>query len=126
MSTPQPLHIVVVDDSSMIRRMLRVAIDTYDGTELVAEATDGVEGVEACREHRPDAVILDVEMPNMNGLDAIAPIRSAAPEVKIAMFSSDDRVAPVAIAAGADAFYLKGDASPYEVLSGLAETCGRR
>lgn len=106
-----PIRVVVVDDFPTIRLLLRVTLPFYD-IEVVDEA-DGAEAalrVLSSLPELPEVVILDVDMPGTSGLDAIAPLKEHAPEVKILMFSSDDERATRdrAFAAGADGFIRKG------------------
>ncbi len=119
------VRLVVADDSPAMRDMLRVAASLTEGIVIVAEAADGIDAVEACRHHQPDAVILDVEMPRLTGIDAIGAVRESAPRAKIALFSADDTRRPAAEAAGADAYFLKGDASPLDILAELVHIVQR-
>ncbi|HEX5268047.1 MAG TPA: response regulator [Acidimicrobiales bacterium] len=78
---------VVIDDSDDIRLLLRMALGA-DGFEIVGEAVDGRAGIEVVAGHQPDAVILDVMMPVMNGLDALPEIRRVAPGTPVVLYSS--------------------------------------
>jgi two-component system chemotaxis response regulator CheY len=101
-------RVLVVDDTSSIRFLLREVLPVH-GFEVVAEATSADEGIEVAGREQPDFVILDMEMPRSNGIDAIEPIKAKAPNAKIVMYSShdSDRVRDDALARGADAYLDK-------------------
>jgi two-component system chemotaxis response regulator CheY len=101
-------RVLVVDDTSSIRFLLREVLPVH-GFEVIAEATNAEEGIEVAGREQPDFVILDMQMPHRNGVDAIEPIKAKAPNAKIVMYSSDDstRVRNDALARGADAYLDK-------------------
>jgi len=99
--------------------MLRAAGEMSESVVIVGEAVDGKEGVVLCARAHPDAVVLDVEMPGMDGIEALPKLRADTPGVKIAMFSSDDLRRPEAERAGADGYFLKLDTSPFDLLDEL-------
>ncbi len=76
-------RILVVDDNSQVRRALRCLVEQDKTWEVCAEATDGGDAVERVRESTPDLVVLDFQMPGMNGLQAAREIAKLAPEVPI-------------------------------------------
>ncbi len=105
-----PIRVLIVDDSPEIRSLLKLTIRATQGLDWAGEAEDVIAGVEAARQLQPDAVILDVEMPRLNGLDAIPLIQEAAPGVRIVVFSSNDpAVDDKAVARGAYGYRRKGD-----------------
>ncbi|WP_051061565.1 response regulator [Nocardiopsis chromatogenes] len=114
------IRVLLVDDEAMIRAGVRSILDADTGVEVVAEASDGREGVDLALSHRPDVVLLDIRMPGMNGLDAAAEIKRAAPGLGVAVlttFGEEEYVAR-ALSEGADGFLLKtGD--PRELLLGV-------
>jgi DNA-binding NarL/FixJ family response regulator len=117
------IRVLVVDDSPSVRELLRIWLSDDERFELVGEAADGAAGVAAAASSQPDAVVLDVEMPVLTGVQALPQIRAAAPAAGVVMFSSadDPRVARAALAAGATA-YLPKDADFDDLLEVLATT----
>ncbi|MDA2810116.1 response regulator transcription factor [Nocardiopsis sp. RSe5-2] len=117
---PGAIRVLLVDDEAMIRAGVRSILDADAGVQVVAEASDGRQGVDLALSHRPDVVLLDIRMPGMNGLDAAAEIKRAAPGVGVAVlttFGEEEYVAR-ALSEGADGFLLKtGD--PRELLLGV-------
>ena len=82
-----PIRVMVVDDSVDIRDVLRLALDRADDFEFVAEASSGEDAVATADAHQPDLVLLDIAMPDMDGLQALPLIRSAAPGAAIVMLT---------------------------------------
>ncbi|GAC1314615.1 MAG: hypothetical protein NVSMB12_08200 [Acidimicrobiales bacterium] len=117
------VRLVIVDDLPAIRTMMTLAVSLFDGITIVGEAGGAVEAVDVCAEAQPDAVLLDVDMPEVDGLAAIPLLRAAAPEAKIAMYSNDETSRQAAIDAGADAFFLKLSIPPVAVLAEIADLC---
>jgi len=117
------VRVVVVDDSVSVRHALRSALGQEPNLEIVGEAADGQEGVDVCRTAQPDAVVLDVELPVMDGVHAIPHIQHAAPQATIAMLTSHPDNEQAAVAAGADAFFMKGVNSLEDVAHFLATAC---
>ena len=101
--TPK-IRLVVVDDSQDIRVVLRLALET-EGFEVVAEAADGLEAIEAVKREKPDGVILDLAMPRMDGFDAMDEIRRASPSTKIVVVTASGK-AMMAEAAGRGADFF--------------------
>ena len=109
-------RILLVDDHSLVRSGLRMLLEQVDGLEVVAEAGDGRMGVQLALEHRPDVVIMDIGMPELNGLDATRKIKQRLPEVAVILLSmySGDEYVTVAMENGADAYLVK-DAAEVEL-----------
>lgn len=82
-----PTNILLVDDSSAVRRALRLVIESQTNWQVAGEAENGLEGIEKFRELHPDVVILDLSMPVMNGLDAARRIREMSSDVRILLFT---------------------------------------
>ncbi|MFD7989647.1 response regulator [Kitasatospora indigofera] len=104
-----PIRVVVADDQELVRAGFGMILDAQPDIEVVAEAADGAQAVEAVREHRPDVLLLDVRMPVMDGLEAARQVCARYPETKVIMlttFDVDDYVFD-ALYAGASGFLLK-------------------
>ena len=105
----EPIRVLVADDHPAFRRGMRAILGTDAGTELVGEATDGEEAVALALEVRPDVILMDLNMPNMTGIEATRRILEASPETAILMLTmfEDDSVL-AAMRAGAHGYVLKG------------------
>lgn len=103
------LRVLIADDAPDIRLLLKMYL-TDSRLEVVGEATNGAEAVEMAREEQPEAVILDLAMPVMDGLEAIPLIKEASPGTKIVVLSGFDaeRMAEKAIGLGAETYLQKG------------------
>ncbi|WP_371497595.1 response regulator transcription factor [Kitasatospora sp. NBC_00374] len=103
------IRVVVADDQELVRAGFGMILDAQPDIEVVGEAADGAEAVEAVREHRPDVLLLDVRMPVMDGLEAARRVCAEFPDCKVIMlttFDIDDYVYD-ALYAGASGFLLK-------------------
>lgn len=107
------LRILIADDHEVIRRGLRALLEEHEGWEVCGEAIDGREAVEKVAEMKPDVVILDVGMPNLNGLDAARQILRNRPSTAILILTVDEseQVMREVLNAGARGFLLKSDAA---------------
>ncbi len=112
--------IVIVDDHDLFRAGLRSLIEGYGDFQVVSEAKDGQQGVDACREFSPDIVLLDVRMPRLDGLAAAEIISRDCPRTSIIMVTmhADPEYLRKAIIAGASGYVLK-DASGDEMFNAL-------
>ena len=91
----KPIHILLVDDHHLVRAALRTLLETWPGCEVIAEATNGREAVRFTRTQPPDIVIMDIRMPELNGLDATRQVREACPSVRVlilSMYAHEDYV----------------------------------
>jgi CheY-like chemotaxis protein len=111
------LHVVVADDNASVREGLREAFASEADFALAGVAADGAEALRIIRETRPDVVVLDSDMPRLNGIDVLRAVRASMPEVGVVMFTLDDTVREAAMTAGASAVVTKD--TPLETL--LAE-----
>jgi DNA-binding NarL/FixJ family response regulator len=84
---PDPIRVVVVDDVEAHRLLCALAIDCVRGMQVVGEARDGVEACELVEELQPDAIVLDLRMPRLDGFEAIPLVRTLAPHVRIVVWS---------------------------------------
>jgi len=107
------LRILVADDHEVVRRGLRMLLASHAKWEVCAEAIDGREAVTKTRQMKPDIVILDIGMPNMNGLEAARQIIRENPEQRILILTvaESDQVVREALQTGARGFVLKSDAA---------------
>ncbi|HEX9683169.1 MAG TPA: response regulator [Acidimicrobiales bacterium] len=85
--TDQPLRVVVVDDEPDVRLLLRVALPQR-GIDVVGEAGDGNAALEVCREHMPDAIVLDLLMPIASGFEAIPRLQAEMPGIRIVAYTA--------------------------------------
>lgn len=116
----EPIRVLLVDDHTVVRTGLRVFFDLLDDIEVVGEAADGSEGVAMTRRLKPDVVLMDLLMPNMDGLTAIGRIKSESPEVEVVAMTSfiEEEKVTAALEAGATGYLLK-DAGADEVASAI-------
>ena len=106
------LRILIVDDHAVVRRGVRSLLESREGWEVCGEAATGREAVTESLRLRPDVVVMDVSLPELNGLDATRQILKAAPEIEVlvlTMHHSEELVRDV-LKAGARGYLLKADA----------------
>ena len=111
------IRILMVDDHAIVRTGINALIEAEPDLEIAGEAINGKEAVEAFKSVKPDVVLMDLIMPQMNGIEAIKAIRKKSPKAKILVltsFSEDDKVI-AAIKSGALGYILK-DSSPQELI----------
>jgi DNA-binding NarL/FixJ family response regulator len=114
------IAVLVIDDHPVVRTGLAQLLDKAEGVSLAGVAADGADGVELATAERPDVVLMDLEMPGMDGIEATARIRADCPETQVVVltsFSDRERILD-ALDAGAAGYLLK-DAEPEELLRGI-------
>ncbi len=106
------LRILIADDHEVARKGIRSLIESHAGWEVCGEARDGREAVECATKLKPDVLLLDIGMPNLNGLDATRQILAIIPDARILILTVHDseQVVREVLAAGARGFLLKSDA----------------
>jgi two-component system, NarL family, response regulator LiaR len=112
----EPVRVLLVDDHAVVREGLRAFLELQDGIEIVGEAADGEEAIDAAQRLLPDVILMDLVMPRVNGLAAMRVLRERRPEARVIVLTSfldDDKLLP-ALRAGAAGYLLK-NAQPHEV-----------
>jgi DNA-binding NarL/FixJ family response regulator len=107
----RPLNILIVDDQPRARNSVRALLSTWSRVLEIREAGNGREALRLVEELPPDLVLMDVRMPEVNGLEATRQIKARWPQVKVIVLSMYIEHRDEALAAGADAFVGKGEAS---------------
>jgi NarL family two-component system response regulator LiaR len=107
--TPQTIRVMLVDDHNVVRSGLATFLMAYDDLELVGEAGNGVEAVRLCHRSKPDVILMDLMMPEMDGIAATRAILDDYPDVKIIAMTSfeEDELVHGVLAAGAISYLLK-------------------
>jgi DNA-binding NarL/FixJ family response regulator len=122
MNDRAPIRVLLVDDEGLVRSGFRALLDSEDDIEVVGEAATGAEAVEQARAGRPDVVLMDIRMPNVDGIQATRQIVATRglERVRILILTTYDTDAYVfeGLEAGASGFLLK-DAGPAELLHGI-------
>jgi DNA-binding NarL/FixJ family response regulator len=110
MNSPKLIRILTVDDHPLLREGIAALVNAEHDMKLVAEASNGREGIEQFRLHRPDVVLMDIQMPGVNGVEAISHIQSEFPGARIIVLTtySGDAQVVTALRAGARGYILKG------------------
>jgi DNA-binding NarL/FixJ family response regulator len=114
------IRVVIADDHAVVRQGLRTFLDLQDDIEVVAEAGDGAEALAAAEEHAPDVVLIDLVMPNVDGIEAIRGLRERVPAARAIVLSSfidDEKLLP-AVRAGAAGYLLK-DVEPQQLVEAI-------
>ena len=106
------VKIILADDHRIMREGLRALLEIQSGMEVIAEAEDGRTTVDLAHELKPDVVVIDISMPDLNGIDATRQIISAAPHIKVIALSmhSDRKFVREMLSAGASGYLLKDSA----------------
>ena len=114
------IRAAIVDDDSIVRSAVTSYLATADDIEIVATGQDGIEAVDLVKKHHIDVLVMDIRMPNMDGIDATAEVRRIAPHTHVLLLTSIDGVDEVrrGLAAGATGYLVK-DSSPATVVEGV-------
>ena len=123
-----PTRVLLADDHTLLRQGLRHILESHEDFEVVAEASSGVEAVEAARTYKPDVAIVDVAMKELNGIEATLQILQCSPDTSVLILSmyDDERYVTRAVKAGARGYLLKNSAGDeliqaiHDVQKGLA------
>jgi NarL family two-component system response regulator LiaR len=109
MNTLQPIQVMVVDDHNVVRSGLATFLRAYEDLELVGEAQNGQEAVSLCRQKQPDVILMDLMMPEMDGIAATRTILADYPDIKIIAMTSfeEEKLVRGVLAAGAISYLLK-------------------
>jgi DNA-binding NarL/FixJ family response regulator len=101
--TDRTFAVAVVDDNEDVRQLLKLRVDFEHDLEWLGEAADGVAGMSLVLERQPDAVILNVDLPRLNGLDVLGRVRAAGFTGVVVVYTASSAALAIALAGGADA-----------------------
>lgn len=104
------IKVLIADDQELIRQSLQIVLETKEGIEVVATAKDGLEVINLVRKEKPDVILMDVRMPEMDGVQCTKIIKDTYPQVKIIILTTfdDDEFVFSALKHGASGYLLKG------------------
>ena len=124
----QTLRILIVDDHELMRGGLRSLLGSLPEWEVCGEAVDGVEAVEKAKELKPDVVVLDINMPILNGLEAVRLIRKEVPQTQVVMLSRYEaaEMRAKALEAGAREYVPKSQNLARELLAAINDIVRQR
>jgi NarL family two-component system response regulator LiaR len=113
MDTPQTIQVMLVDDHNVVRSGLATFLRAYDDLELVGEAKNGLEALDLCHKTKPDVILMDLMMPEMDGIAATRSILADYPDIKIIAMTSfeEEELVQGVLAAGAISYLLKNISS---------------
>src|SRR5512143_3483751 len=109
MNTSQTIRVMLVDDHNVVRSGLATFLRAYEDLELVGEAKNGLEALSLCHKKKPDVILMDLMMPEMDGIAATRAILAESPDIKIIAMTSfeDEELVQGVLAAGAIGYLLK-------------------
>ena len=108
-TTPAPIRVMIVDDHPIVRDGLKSMMLAFDDLQLVGAVGDSAAVLAACREYRPDVIVMDIHMPGIDGIAATRLVLAQYPQMKIIMLTSfvDDGMVKTALEAGAIGYLMK-------------------
>ncbi len=114
------INVLLVEDHELYRMGLAMLLSKADNINLIAEASDGAEGIKKTRDLSPDVILMDIGLPNIDGIEATQRIKDFAPDTKILIFTSRDSENDIfeSFRAGADGYIMKG-ATPEQTISAI-------
>lgn len=124
--TAGPIRVLICDDDPALRFLVREMLSLSTAVQVVAEAGDGIEALEQLRLHRPDVVLLDLNMPRQDGMETLPLLRGEFPATRVVVLSANDDglVGAKVLELGADRYVQKG-VDP-DTLIGIVEELGAR
>ena len=127
MNTSQTIRVMLVDDHNVVRSGLSTFLRAYDDLELVGEAGNGLEALNLCRHKKPDVILMDLMMPEMDGIAATRAILQDSPEIKIIAMTSfeEETLVQGVLAAGAISYLLKNVTADELVTAIRAASAGK-
>ena len=127
MNTSQVIRVMLADDHNVVRSGLATFLRAYDDLELVGEAKNGMEAVILCRKKKPDVILMDLMMPEMDGIEATREILKECPDIKIIAMTSfeDEALVQGVLAAGAISYMLKNVTADELVTAIRAASAGK-
>lgn len=117
----EAVRVLIVDDQEPFRSAARLVIEMTDGFEVVGEAADGEEAIRQVDAVSPDLVLMDIKMPDIDGIEATRRIMTARPATRVVVLSTYDEYAGQALDAGAVAFLSKSDFGPDQVVAAWSD-----
>ena len=122
-----PIHVLIADDHQLVRQGMAALLSVKPEFEILGQARDGVEAVELATSLSPDIILMDLQMPHKDGIEATREIKEDNPEARILIITSfaEDENVYLAIKAGALGYLLK-DSSPEELMQAIHDVCEGR
>lgn len=119
------IKVLLVEDHTMTRMGLSLVLEKAEGIELVAEAEDGITGVKLAQEHCPDVILMDIGLPNIDGIEATRRIKESGSDSKVLIFTSRDSEDDVfaSFKAGADGYIMKVSTQQTQEDRYISPTC---